>query len=69
MHLLVGDTSGPRVHTAATSGVLKIIIDGESTPEGVIEAIFIRVLSRRPTTEEIETMLTLMAEKWGRRAL
>jgi len=63
MHLLVGDTTGPRVHTAATSsGVLKTIIDGESTPEGVIEAIFIRVLSRRPTTAEMETMLKLVAE-------
>lgn len=62
MHLLVGDTIGPRVRTAATSGVLKKIIDEQSTPEGTVEAIFIRVLSRRPTNAEMETMLALVAE-------
>ncbi|MEZ6091968.1 MAG: hypothetical protein R3C05_28975 [Pirellulaceae bacterium] len=62
MHLLVGDTTGPRVQTAATSGVLKTIMDEESTPEGVINAIFIRVLSRTPTTSELETMLDMVRE-------
>ena len=62
MHLLVGDTVGPRVHTAAKSGVLKKIVDEHSTPEGVIEAIFIRVLSRRPTSAEMDAMLQLVAE-------
>ncbi len=62
MHLLVGDTVGPRVHTAATSGVLKKIVDEHSTPEGVIEAIFIRALSRRPTPPEMEAMLDLVAK-------
>ena len=62
MHLLVGDTVGPRVHTAAKSGVLKKIVDEHSTPEGVIEAIFIRVLSRRPTSAEMDAMLLLVAE-------
>ncbi len=62
MHLLVGDTVGPRVHTAATSGVLKKIIDEHSTPEGVIEAIFIRVLARRPTATEMEALLELVAK-------
>jgi hypothetical protein len=61
MHLLVGDTVGPRVHTAAKSGVLKKIVDEHSTPEGVIEAIFIRVLSRRPTSAEMAAMLELVA--------
>jgi hypothetical protein len=62
MHLLVGDTVGPRVHTAATSGVLKKIIEDHSTPEGVVEAIFIRVLSRRPTAPEMTAMLQLVGE-------
>ncbi len=62
MHLLVGDTTGPRVHTAATSGVLKRIIDSESAPEKIIEAIFIRVLSRRPTVTEMQLLLELLAE-------
>jgi hypothetical protein len=62
MHLLVGDTAGPRVHTAAKGGVLKKILEDHSTPEGVIEAIFIRLLSRRPTGNEMEAMLRLVAE-------
>ncbi len=62
MHLLVGDTVSPRVHTAATNGVLKQIIDEHSSPEGVIEAIFIRALSRRPTAAEMETMLQVAAD-------
>ena len=62
MHLLVGDTVSPRVHTAATNGVLKQIIDEHSSPEGVIEAIFIRALSRRPTAAEMETILQVAAD-------
>ena len=62
MHFLVGDTAGPRVHTAATSGVLKKILDDHSTPENVVESIFIRVLARRPTSEEMAAMLKIVAE-------
>ena len=62
MHFLVGDTAGPRVHTAATSGVLKKILDDHSTTENVIEAIFIRVLARRPTSEEMAAVLKIVAE-------
>jgi hypothetical protein len=62
MHLLVGDTASPRVHTASTNGVLKRILDEHSTPEGIVEAIFIRVLSRRPTPTEMEALLHLVAK-------
>ena len=62
MHLLVGDTTGPRVRTAAANGVLKQMIDEHSTPEEVIEAIFIRAISRKPTPAEMETMLTVVSE-------
>ncbi len=62
MHLLVGDTASPRVHTAATKGVLKSIIETESTPEGIIQEIFIRILARRPTQDELESMKKLAAE-------
>lgn len=62
MHLLVGDTSGPRVHASATKGELKKIIEKESTPEGVINAIFIRALSRRPTEAELQMILDLMTD-------
>ncbi len=62
MHLLVGDTVGPRVQAAAASGVLKRIIEENSTPESIIEAIFIRVLARRPTPEERQAMLRLLPD-------
>jgi hypothetical protein len=62
MHLLVGDTVGPRVQAAAANGVLKKIIDDNATPEGVIEAIFIQVLARRPTAEELQAMLRLLPD-------
>jgi hypothetical protein len=62
MHLLVGDTAGPRVHTAATAGVLRQIIEDHSTPEDIIQAIFIRVLSRRPKTDEMKAMLKVVME-------
>ena len=61
MHLFVGDTVRTRAHTAATSGVLKKILDDNSTPERIIEAIFIRVLSRRPTSTEMQAMIDLVA--------
>jgi hypothetical protein len=62
MHLLVGDTAAPRVHSAATGGVLKSIVEAHSTPEAIVEAIFIRVLSRRPTTTEMKTMVELVSQ-------
>ncbi len=59
MHLLVGETVDPRVRTAAKSGVLKEIIENASTSEEIIEEIFIRVLSRRPTPTEMDSILRL----------
>jgi hypothetical protein len=65
MHLLVGDTAGQRVKTAAKSGVLKEIIAEHKTPEAIIEAIFIRTLSRRPMAEELEALGAVVAESPG----
>ncbi|MFM8537053.1 MAG: DUF1549 domain-containing protein [Planctomycetaceae bacterium] len=62
MHLFVGDTVAPRVHAAATGGVLKKIVDDNSTPEAIIEAIFIRVLARRPTSVEMAAMVEMVAK-------
>ena len=62
MHLFVGDTVAPRVHAAATGGVLKKIVDDNSTPEAIIEAIFIRVLARRPTSAEMAAMVEMVAK-------
>ncbi|MCG6158159.1 DUF1549 domain-containing protein [Rubinisphaera margarita] len=60
MHLLVGETAGPRVRNAAARGVLKQIIDEASKPEEVIEAVFIRVLSRRPNPAEVDALVRLV---------
>ncbi len=62
MHLLVGDTVGTRVQAAAKNGVLKEIVDANPTPDRIIDTIFIRVLSRRPTKEELESILQLVEE-------
>lgn len=63
MQLLVGDTVGPRVRTAAKNGgVLQAIVARYSTPEGIIDELFIRSLGRRPTSDEMQTMLGVVAE-------
>ena len=62
MHLLVGDTVAPRVQAAASSGVLRKIIEENPTPQSVIEAIFIRTLARRPTPDELQTLLQLLQD-------
>lgn len=62
MHLLVGDTVGPRAHKAATGGVLKEIIETQKTPEAIVEAIFIRVLSRKPTSSELQSITKLVED-------
>jgi len=51
LHLAVGDTVRKRV---LGSPVITDLMAAESTPEGVVERLFIRVLSRRPTPAEME---------------
>ena len=50
MHLVVGDTVRDRL---ASGGVVKRLLETKSTPESIIEALFIRTLSRKPTPEEL----------------
>ncbi|HCS51140.1 MAG TPA: hypothetical protein DIW81_06025, partial [Planctomycetaceae bacterium] len=47
----------------ARNGVLKKIIENKTTPEAIIEAIFIRVLARRPTPAELEMTLGLITDE------
>ena len=50
MHLNVGDTVRDRL---ASGGVIKKLIETKSTPEDILDELFIRTLCRRPTTEEM----------------
>jgi len=59
LHLAVGDSTRDRL---AAGGVVKKLIETSSTPEGIIEGLFIRTLSRRPTTQEMSGMRGLVGD-------
>jgi hypothetical protein len=50
LHFSVGDTIGPRVSCGST---LNAFIKDKTPPSKVIEALFVRCLSRLPTEEEL----------------
>ena len=50
LHLSVGDTIQPRL---SCNGVIQAHVDAQTSPSTVIEELFIRCLSRRPTVEEL----------------
>ncbi len=58
LHLSVGDTVNSRL---AAGGKIKELIDSQLTPEAVLEELFVRVLSRKPTENEKQKLLTLIA--------
>ena len=57
-----GTTPFDSSNKLAFTAQLKKILDDHSTPENVVESIFIRVLARRPTSEEMAAMLKIVAE-------
>jgi hypothetical protein len=57
LHLAVGDSVRDRL---SKGGVVKTLIETKSTPEDIIDELFIRTLSRRPTTEEMTGMRELV---------
>ena len=57
LHLSVGDTINTRL---AAGGKLKALIESKRTPEAVLEELFIRTLSRRPTDKETKELLSLI---------
>ena len=59
LHLAVGDTVRDRL---AANGELQKLIEKAATPEEVIEELYIRTLSRRPTSEEKSEMRALIGE-------
>jgi hypothetical protein len=49
MHLVVGDTIRERLSSPV---VVKALLDSQVEPEMIIESLFVRALSRKPTAEE-----------------
>jgi hypothetical protein len=60
LHLIAGDTVRDRL---AAGGVVKTLVETKSTPEDVIEELFIRTLARKPDGEEMAAMLDLVGDK------
>ncbi len=60
LHLLVGDTIDGRVGGGAV--VAKLIAAGK-TPDEIIEDLFLRTLSRKPTSQEAAAMRELVGDK------
>ncbi len=58
MHLAVGDTVGDRL---ANGGVVKSLLETKSSPEEIITALFIRTLSRKPTSAELAGFVEMVA--------
>jgi len=54
LHMLNGSTVQGKI---TQGGVVKKLLDEGKTPEQVIEAIYIRALSRRPTPGEVEALM------------
>lgn len=61
LHLL----NGSSVHSKIAAGgqVKKWIKDEKLTPEQVIQRIYVRCLSRQPTTEESQSLMEMVADK------
>ncbi|MEZ5430655.1 MAG: DUF1553 domain-containing protein [Verrucomicrobiales bacterium] len=57
LHLVAGDTVASQIGTGQV--VLKLL-NANATPQAIIEELYIRALSRKPTEGELEKMLTLV---------
>lgn len=60
LHMTVGDTVQVRLRI---NGQLQQIVESADTPASAIEQLFIMVLSRKPTEQEIAGLRTLVGEK------
>jgi hypothetical protein len=59
LHLSVGDTVQPRL---ACNGLLQAYVKDKRSPTRAIEDIFVRCLSRKPTSEELAGFLKIIPE-------
>ena len=65
LHLLNGDTIHGKINQG---GLIKTMLDEGKSPEQIIESIYIRSLTRKPTEEESAQLLELVKEANGPRA-
>jgi hypothetical protein len=59
LHLIVGDSIRDRL---SQGKVVKNLIETKSTPEDIIEELYVRTLCRRPTTAEMAGMRALVGD-------
>jgi hypothetical protein len=58
MHLVVGDTIRDRLNAP---GVIKALLESQDEPPKVIEGLFVRALSRKPTAEELTDLMAFVS--------
>ncbi len=58
LHLLNGDTVGSKI---ANGGLVARRLNEKKTPEQIIEELYIRCLSRKPTADEMKKLMELVA--------
>ena len=67
LHLLNGSTVDGKV---AQGAVIKRLLDAGKKPEEIVETLYVRCLSRKPSAEEVQRVLTAVKEeKDARKAL
>lgn len=57
LHMLNGDTLQSKI---GQGGLIKQLLDGGKTPPQIIESLFIRCLTRRPTPQESEQLMAVV---------
>lgn len=60
LHMAVGDTINGRL---AAGGIVTKLIETKSTPEDIIDELFIRTLARRPTNAELVATREVIGDK------
>jgi hypothetical protein len=59
LHLLNGDTLASKIQQG---GVVKALLDSGKKPDQVIESLYIRSLSRKPTPDEMQKLTAVVAQ-------
>ena len=60
LHLINGDTSNAKIQSGGL--VAKRLEEGK-TPEDIISEMYIRCFSRKPTGEEVSSLIAIVAEQ------
>jgi hypothetical protein len=59
LHMLNGDTSQGKIQQG---GLIKQQLDAKQTPEQIIDSLYIRSLARKPSTDEKQKLLAIVAQ-------